>query len=50
MGLGGDKLIIILLLVLVLFGGSKIPELMRGVGQGIKELKKATRDEPETRV
>ncbi|MBC7528806.1 MAG: twin-arginine translocase TatA/TatE family subunit [Chthonomonadaceae bacterium] len=32
--------IIVAIVVLVLFGGSKIPELMKGVGQGVKELKK----------
>lgn len=47
MGLGGDKLIIILILVLILFGGAKIPEMMRGLGQGMKEFKKATRDDDD---
>ena len=34
----------ILVIVLVLFGAKKVPELMRGMGHGIKEFKKATRD------
>jgi sec-independent protein translocase protein TatA len=42
-------LILILLVVVLLFGGRKIPELMKGIGQGMKEFKKASRleDEPE---
>lgn len=47
-GLGGNELIIVLILVLVLFGGSKVPQLMRGMGEGMKEFKKATRDDDET--
>lgn len=42
--LGGMEIILILLLVLVLFGAKKLPELAKGLGQGIKEFKKATRD------
>ena len=36
---GGTELILILVVVLLLFGGKKIPELMRGIGKGIKEFK-----------
>ena len=43
---GGWELIIIAIVILLLFGGRKIPELMRGLGSGIKEFKKATKDEP----
>lgn len=43
--LGGWEIIIIVLVVLLLFGGKKIPELMRGLGSGIKEFKDATKDE-----
>lgn len=39
-GLGTNEAIIIFVLVLVLFGGSKIPQLMRGIGQGVGELQK----------
>ena len=39
--LGPTELILILLVVLLLFGGRKIPELMRGVGRGVKEFKDA---------
>ena len=37
--IGGWQWVIIIALILVLFGGKKIPELMRGMGRGIKELK-----------
>ena len=43
MGMGGTELIIILVVVLLLFGGRKIPELMRGLGQGVKEFKDASK-------
>ena len=39
--IGGPEIIVILILVLVLFGGRKIPELMKGLGKGVKEYKKA---------
>ena len=42
--LGGGEIILILALVLILFGAKKLPELARGLGQGIKEFKKATRE------
>lgn len=42
--IGGQEIIIILLIVLVLFGGKKIPELMRGLGKGVREYKKAVND------
>lgn len=40
-GLGAPELIVILILILLLFGGNKIPELMRGLGRGIKEFNNA---------
>ncbi len=40
-GLGGSELIVILFVVLLLFGGKKIPELMRGMGKGIREFNNA---------
>ncbi|RYG72216.1 twin-arginine translocase TatA/TatE family subunit [bacterium] len=46
---GGPELWIVLLIVLVLFGGKKLPELMKGLGDGMKEFKKATRDDEDTR-
>ena len=42
LAIGVWQIVVIVLLVLLLFGGRKIPELMRGVGQGMKEFKKAT--------
>jgi len=42
---GPQEVIIILIIVLLLFGGRKIPELMKGLGKGMKEFKKATKDE-----
>jgi len=44
---GGHILLIVLVLVL-LFGGKKIPELMKGLGQGIREFKKASNGEGES--
>ena len=49
-GLGGNELMIVLVLVLVLFGGSKVPQLMKGMGEGMKEFKKATKDDDEVVV
>jgi sec-independent protein translocase protein TatA len=39
--IGGQEIILILIIILVLFGGKKIPELMRGLGKGVNEYKKA---------
>ncbi len=43
--IGLPQVIIIVVVVLLLFGGRKIPELMKGLGSGIKEFKKATKDD-----
>jgi sec-independent protein translocase protein TatA len=43
--LGGQELWLILVIVLLLFGGSKLPSLARGLGQSIKEFKKASNPE-----
>lgn len=40
-GLGAPEIVVIVLVVLLLFGGRKIPELMRGLGQGIREFNNA---------
>jgi sec-independent protein translocase protein TatA len=45
--LGGWEWVIVILAVLLLFGAKKIPELARGLGTGIKEFKKATREVTE---
>lgn len=42
--LGGWEIVLILAVVLLLFGAKKLPELARGLGSGIKEFKKATRE------
>ena len=41
---GGGEIVLILAVVLILFGAKKLPELAKGLGQGIKEFKKATRE------
>lgn len=45
--IGPQQIILIFVIVLLLFGGRKIPELMRGLGSGIKEFKNATKEEEE---
>lgn len=45
--LGGWEIILILAVVLILFGAKKLPELAKGLGTGIKEFKKATREVTE---
>lgn len=42
--LGGGQILLILVLILIFFGARRIPELAKGLGQGIKEFKKATRE------
>lgn len=51
-GLGGSEILIIALIVLLLFGGTKIPELMRGLGKGVKSFKDGMKegDEEEGKV
>jgi sec-independent protein translocase protein TatA len=43
-GLGAPELILIIVAVLLLFGGKKVPELMRGLGRGVKEFNEAKGD------
>ncbi len=43
--IGAPQIILIVVIILLLFGGRKIPELMRGLGSGIKEFKDASKDE-----
>ena len=45
--IGPWQVVLIVLVVLLLFGGRKIPELMRGLGGGVKEFKKAVKDDEE---
>jgi sec-independent protein translocase protein TatA len=44
--IGLTEILLILLVVVLLFGGRKIPELMKGIGQGMKEFKKASKFDP----
>jgi sec-independent protein translocase protein TatA len=46
--LGATEILLILVVVVLLFGGRKIPELMKGIGQGMKEFKKASRLDDES--
>ena len=41
LGMGPTEIIVVLVIVLLLFGGKKIPELMKGLGKGMKEFKDA---------
>ncbi|MDN5287322.1 MAG: preprotein translocase subunit TatA [Mucilaginibacter sp.] len=47
-GLGAPEIILIIIAILLLFGGKKIPELMRGLGKGVKEFKDAQNGESNT--
>ena len=48
--IGMPEILVILAVVLLLFGGKKIPELMRGLGKGVKEFKDASKGENSTEV
>jgi len=43
--IGPWQIVLVVFVLLLLFGGRKIPELMKGLGQGMKEFKKATKEE-----
>jgi sec-independent protein translocase protein TatA len=45
--IGWPQVVLIAVVILLIFGGKKIPELMRGLGSGIKEFKDATKEEEE---
>ena len=45
--IGMPQVIVIVVVILLLFGGRKIPELMRGLGTGLKEFKNATKSDEE---
>lgn len=47
---GGTELLVILLIVIILFGAKKIPDLAKGLGTGIKEFKKATKEEDKKEI
>jgi sec-independent protein translocase protein TatA len=46
-GIGMPELIIILIIILIIFGAGKLPEIGSGIGKGIKNFKKATNEPPE---
>ena len=46
-GIGMPELIIILIIILIIFGAGKLPEIGSGIGKGIKNFKKATHENPE---
>ena len=47
LGLGGPELMIIFMIILLLFGGAKLPGLAKGLGQSVREFKKASKDDSE---
>lgn len=46
--IGWPQVILIVVAILVLFGGRKIPELMRGIGQGVKEFKDGIKEDDKS--
>ncbi len=49
-GLGMQEILVIALIVLLLFGGKKIPELMKGLGKGVKSFKDGMKEEEEEKT
>ena len=49
LGLGGPELLLIFAILLLLFGGAKLPALAKGLGQSVKEFKKAAKEDDETK-
>jgi len=44
-GIGLTEILVITLILVILFGGKKIPEFIKGLGEGVKEFKKAVKDD-----
>ena len=50
LAISGGHILIVVIALLLLFGGKKIPELMSGIGKGMKDFKKAIKEDDETSV
>lgn len=50
LAIGAPQIILIVVVVLLLFGGRKIPELMRGLGSGIREFKDASKEDNSDKI
>ncbi|HIJ79056.1 MAG: twin-arginine translocase TatA/TatE family subunit [Desulfobulbaceae bacterium] len=49
-GLGMPELIVILVIIVIIFGAGKLPEIGAGIGKGIKNFKQATKDEEKNKI
>ncbi len=49
-GLSGGELVLLIVVIMILFGARKIPEFAKGLGQGIKEFRKSSKDTPDTKA
>ncbi|HNU98565.1 MAG TPA: twin-arginine translocase TatA/TatE family subunit [Verrucomicrobiota bacterium] len=49
-GLSGGEIVLLLVVVLILFGAKKIPEFAKGLGEGIREFRKTSKDTPDTKA
>ena len=49
-GLSGGEIVLMLVVILILFGAKKIPEFAKGLGEGIKEFRKTSKDTPDTKA
>ena len=49
LGFGSQELIIVMVIVLILFGGAKIPQMMKGMGEGMREFKKAAHEDDDVK-
>ena len=47
LGLGPTEMIVLLVIVLILFGGSRLPGLMKGMGEGIRNFKQGMNEDPD---